>query len=509
MNETRVMPGRSRGLRAVMHRLDLRVDGQVDPRRRGGVVGAGAWTMVAVASNGLARLTTVVIVGRASGVESLGTFQTGLSLAQLLVLLLPTALGNAASKFVAQGRSAPSGGEPGAVYRFLRTRLLITVIALCAASFVLWMVIVGRGTSGAAQVVVLTAALCWYSVNRGLLFGLGLARRSAFWDITTSMATVLLVAGLWLVDGLTHGALLAVAATYVVFAAVNQPVGVSGDLPPARRTEIDRFCIAAVLGTLASAGFLQVTMLMSRVVGGAAAAGEFAAALNLATPASLLGASLSLVVFPELAGALARNDRARVHTLVDRAFRILLAMVLPGIVVTHYLAAPVVRLMLGEDFSDASSVLIVLMTAVLVTTAAVPCVTALTGGGQRGVQASAALSIAGLGAGVASWAVLVPALDVDGVAWGYLVGSLVTASGPTIWAWRTQRQRWTMPTVSTVVGMVLVVVPWRVLDLPIFAETATVLVVIAGAAGVHLTSYHRSERGRTTAEKTGERHGAP
>lgn len=436
--------------------------------------------MAAVASNGLARLVTVVMVGRASGVDSLGGFQTGLSIAQLMVLFLPTALGSAASKFVAQGRANPGEGDPGQVFHFLARRLWVVALVLSLAAAAVSVAVARGQLFSALEVAVLTWVLCWYSMIRGLLFGLGLARRSAFWDITTSVFTVALVAAILSLGELDHGAILAVAAAYALFAVMNTPSGASGGLSADRRSEIDRFCVAVVFGTLASTGFLQLTMIVSRVVGGIEAAGHFAAALNFATPVSLLGASLSLVMFPELAAALSKNDPRRVASMVDRAFRVLLALIVPVFVVTQFAAEPILRLVLGQGFADASVVLVILVAAVLVTTVGIPCVAALTSGSQRGVQGSALLSCAGLVLGVTSWAALVPALDVNGVAWGYLFGSGVIAAGHIGWAWRTQHQNWGVPITSTV-GAVLALVLIRS-----HAGTDGSLVNIAGAGLVCL-----------------------
>ena len=482
-------------LRLLTGRPQLGVESSASGQRRAGVVGAGAWTVVAVASNGLTRLITVVMVGRASGVEALGTFQTGLSTAQLLVLLLPTALGSAASKFVAQGRANPAGGEPGAVYRLLRTRLRGCAVVLSLASVVLWLAVTGRDAGSGVEVAALTAALCWYSVTRGLLFGLGMARRCAFWDITTSVVTVLLIAALWAVNGLQDGALLAVAATYAMFAIVNTPRGAVGTMPAARRREIDRFCLAVVFGTLASAGFLQLTMIVSRAAGGAAAAGHFAAALNLATPVSLLSVSLTLVIFPELSGALSRGDHARVSTLVDRAFRALLCLAVPVLTVVWFAAEPAVRVLLGGDFSAASPVLMILIATVLASTIASPCVTALTSGSQRGVWMSALLSAGGLTVGVASWIVLIPAVGANGVAWGFMLGSLVSAVGQTGWAWRTQRQRWALPVATTVIAVgLLVLVRSGAAGLSHAAAIAAALVICVVWAAVQAPSLVRRWR---------------
>ena len=484
----------------VSPRPDLRAADPADTERAmAGVVGEGVWTMVAVASNGLARLLTVVMVGRAAGVDTLGVFGTGLSIAQLMVLFLPTALGSAASKFVAQGRASPADGDPGQVFGFLVRRLRLVALVLTLASAGVSVAIAGSFDGAdlitAVEVAVLTWVLCWYSVVRGLLFGLGLAKRSAFWDVVTSVLTLVLVAVILGLGQVDHGALLAVAAAYALFAAANVPSGASPGLAQQRRSEIDRFCVAVVLGTLASTGFLQLTMIASRSFGGVEAAGHFAAALNFATPVSLLGTSLSLVLFPELAAALAKDDHARVGTMVDRAFRLLLLVTVPVFVATQYAAGPVLEIILGEGFGEASLILVILVAAVLLTTVGIPCVAALTSGTQRGVQASTALSLTGLTLGVLSWAVLVPTLDVTGVAWGYLLGSGVIAAGHIAWAWRRHRQPWVMPVVTTLVAVLaLVVVDARLDDAGLAVQVAASVLVCLVWALVQVPFLRRSRR---------------
>ena len=90
---------------------------------------------------------------------------------------------------------------------------------------------------------------------------------------------------------------------------------------------------------------------------------------------------------------------------------------------TLFAAGPILRIVLGKEFTEASAILVILVGSVMFTTVGIPCVAAMTSGHEHGVVLSASLSCAGLALGVASWAALVPALDVDGVAWGYLVGA--------------------------------------------------------------------------------------
>lgn len=463
--------------------------------RRPRVLGDTAWTLIAVASNGLARIITVVIVGRASGVDLLGTLQTGLSIAQLLVLCLPTALGSAASKFIAQGRANPSQGTAGEVFHFLVKRLRLAVVTLGVASVVTSMTIFQGEFWIAIQVAALTCSLSWYSLTRGLLFGLGLATRSAFWDITTSVFTVALMAGLWVLGGLESFALVVLALAYAVFAAMNAPGAVAGSLSAERKNEIDRFCVAVVVGTFASTGFLQLTMIASRLVGGTEAAGLFAAALSFATPVSLLGASLSLVIFPEISGAMSRGDSRRVTDVVDQTFRTLLLAAVPVFVVVQYAAEPILRVVLGEDFSDASSVLVILVASVLLTTVSIPCVTALTSGGQQGVRASAMLSCCGLIAGLSSWIILIPLLGVEGVAMGFLFGSTVSAAGPILWAWRTKGQTWAVPVVSTLGTIILLtVIRTDAASGAVSSQVAAIVILCLGWSALQVPSIRRLVR---------------
>lgn len=58
---------------------------------------------------------------------------------------------------------------------------------------------------------------------------------------------------------------------------------------------------------------LQASVVLARVSEGTSDAGQFAAALALATPGSLVAAALSLVRCPSMSAAFGRGDRAAVR----------------------------------------------------------------------------------------------------------------------------------------------------------------------------------------------------
>src|SRR6202000_3252848 len=145
-----------------------------------------------------------------------------------------------------------------------------------------------------------------------------------------------------------------------------------------RRRELDVFVLLGAVGSLASAGFLQLSQIAAKVAGGNGSAGEYAAALSLATPASLLAGSLSLVLLPSLSAAWGRGDKAGFRAQTDQANRGL-AVVMVAIFGSIAVCSPlIVDLIWGSRFAGVENLLPVLVVAVLVTNLGVTSVNALT-----------------------------------------------------------------------------------------------------------------------------------
>src|SRR5690606_36015248 len=89
------------------------------------------------------------------------------------------------------------------------------------------------------------------------------------------------------------------------------------------RREIDHFVLFGLAGAVAVTGFLQLSMVVARLVDSDAQAGQYAAALSLATPASLLAGSMSLVLFPAMAESWGRGDLESFRRQGDEAMRLL------------------------------------------------------------------------------------------------------------------------------------------------------------------------------------------
>lgn len=417
--------------------------------------GDGIETVAALAANGIARFLSGAVVGRVAGAAALGLFQSSLALSQLAALLFPTALGSAASKYIAYAKERDATLVP-AVIGHLARRTVQTGVPIVVVSSALWLHFQDASVLDALPFALLVLGTCAYAFVRGVLYGSGQVTRSVVWDIVTSVGSVVVVAAIVLADVDGSWILLAVVANYLTYSLANWPYRSWGRMRDPLAGEMDRFAVFVVLGTLASTGFLQLSMVLAQATGGNGGAGQYGAAFVISTPAALVGAALGLVWFPRMAAAVGRSDLGALARETDLAFRRLSAALIPLFVLVIAARGLVVDVVWGPSFHRADELLTPLLLAVLITTLAIPSVTSITSRSQRGVRISAYASGAGLLTGVVAWAVSVDRWGVDGIAWGYLLGTLVTTGTAVTVAWRWNDQAWGS-LVSRVAGSVLLV----------------------------------------------------
>ncbi|HVV21783.1 MAG TPA: lipid II flippase MurJ, partial [Pseudonocardiaceae bacterium] len=400
----------------------------------------------------------------------------------MLAVLWPTSTGSAASKFLARARGAGNVDETRAVAAHLRLRAAQTAIVLALASVPIWIVIDHGSWADAAAVAALTLAYSGYSFTRGIQFGAGQVPRATLWDVTT---VVLGLAGLsaMLLAGVRGTALvLPLVLTYGLYTLACWPYAAHGRARQERRRELDLFVLLAAAGSIASSGFLQLSQIVAKVIGGDTSAGQYAASLSLATPASLLAGSLSLVLLPSLSEAWGRKDHATFRAQTDQATRGL-AVVMVAIFGTIALCSPlIVRVIWGSAFAGAADILPILAVAVLATNLGVASVNALTTRSQWGNALTSIASVIGMGVGLVFWFTLAPLMGIDGVAIGYLCGTTVIAGIPIGVVWRTDRHRWSPLFGRILVGLAVgtaLVVAERSLHLPVLVDLACAVVFLA------------------------------
>lgn len=468
-------------------------------RTVGGSLGSrGATSFVGLAFQGLLRLAVNVVIGRLAGAAVLGVVAAGQATAQFLILLWPTTAGQAASRFLARARGRADAAEIDAVARHLGRTVVVAALLLAALSVP---VSLARGVSpgGAACIAALLIGLAGQQYTRGVHYGVGAVTRVVVLDIAFSLLGLAGVVAALLAGVRDLRLLLPLAAAFVLLTIACWPwkwgtprrqrgpgpgsadsglahqadrgLAGEGDRGLAREAdrgrareadrelarEIDAFVFFGSLGTIASAGLVQLSVIVASWLGDAEA-GTYSAAYNLAIPLTLLSGALSLVLYPTMSEAFGRGDEAAVRSQLDRGVRGLLLLVVPIVAVVALFAPEVVRLLYGPGFATSASVLVLLLFAVLVSMIAVPCVNATTSGHARGIVEISVASIVGLVVAVVMWwALLGAGAGVLGVALGYLGGVTTTGGYAFVRSWIAWRLRWGTSVLLPLVGAVAVV----------------------------------------------------
>lgn len=455
-------------IRAVLRPVD------VYAARGASVGGRGLVSVVGLAAQGLIRFAVLFVIGRFGGPAVLGVVATAMATAALLILVWPTTSGQAASRFVARARGRGNAGEIAAVLAHLGRRFVQATALLAVAAVVAWWLLDGgdptaAGPAGGLAVAAYLIGLAGQAYTRGVHYGCGAVTRVVTWDVATSLVGLAGVVGLLAAGRRDVWLLAPVAALLLVLTAGCWPWGAASRLGAqpgtALRRELDGFVLFGSVGTLASAGLVQLSLLAARQAGDAAGAGQYAAATALANPLTLLSGAMSLVLYPTMAEAFGRRDRGAVSSQLDRGTRGLLVVVAPLVAVIVVLSPQVVAVVWGSAYGETARLLPVVLTAVLASMVAVPSVNALTADDEvPGIRRISLVSLVGLVVAALVWVLVVPRLGVFGVALGYAAGVLAIAGYAVAHQWRAWRMRWVGPVARAAalggaVGVVLAVVP--------------------------------------------------
>ncbi|MEV8143897.1 lipopolysaccharide biosynthesis protein [Specibacter sp. NPDC078709] len=392
-------------------------------------------------SQGLVRFLYNILLGRFLGPVALGTVNSAMSVALLLSLLWPTSSGQAATRFVAQMRGAGKMDHAQAVANYLGRRMLgsAAVLALATVGICLTVLHADLGTSLSAGLLLLGYAT--WSFTRGVQYGAGQIERAAIWDALSAAASLVMLV-LVLVLGANAVLLVPLALSYGVYGIVCWPKSGSAELDKPFVKQMNRFVIYGVLGTVSSTGLLQLSMIAAKLVGSGHDAGLYAAALSLATPATMVARTLSQVLFPTMAEAGGRGDQTSMKTQTDLVTRGLLVTMLP-VFGAMALAAPLMlQVLYGERFAGAAQMLSLLLIAVMFTTLPVAAVNRLNAQGIEGARFVSIVAACGLVLAVLLWVVLTPSMGVMAIVVGYLVTTVCTSTLPIGRIWLLENQKW-------------------------------------------------------------------
>jgi len=411
-----------------------------------------AFGMLGTISQGLVRFLYSVLIGRFLGPIVLANVNSGISLALLLSLLWPTSSGQAATRYVAEFRGAEKLEQARAVATYLGRRVLVSGVLLALVTVLASYFILHLGLWTSIGSGALLLGFAGWSYARGVQYGAGLIVRASLWDTAGSLLAIVLLLGV-LFFRAEPLLLLPLSIGYGAYAVICWPRRSGEPLAKEVRATVNKFVTYGVLGTLSSTGMLQLAMIWANFVGTKVDTGHFAAALSLATPATMVARTFSQVLFPSMAEATGRNDAASLRRQTDVATRGMF-IVMTGVFGTLALASPLVMLVLyGPSFSEADTLLAILLVAVLFTTLPIAAVNRLNSMGLHGARGVSLTAAGGLLLALLLWAVLGPPLGVLGIAIGYLCVVTATSAVPILWAWRLDDQRWLGMVVRVIVGL--------------------------------------------------------
>lgn len=252
---------------------------------------------------GVARFVYTVLVARFFGPEQLAVVNTLLSLSIIASLFWPTAAGNAAGTFLA--RATARGVRPQRVLALLWRSFFTAAGVLVLLAVPIAVLVVGTTPVEATMFALLVVGWSGYIFTRGVRMGLGQVEGAAIWDVVSAAVTLALLA-LVIAGGASPLILAPLAVGYLAFtvAAWLSTRHVKASDPEdtgTRPGEMWHLIGWNSAGLIATNGLIQFSMVFAFVASDAADAGQYAAAIALATPASMLAQAVSQVLIPRFA----------------------------------------------------------------------------------------------------------------------------------------------------------------------------------------------------------------
>ena len=409
-------------------------------------------SMIAVAALGITRLLFSVIMGRHFGPRVLGVVNTQISLSLVAGTIASGGTSSAAAKFVATALGRGRREEADEAARAIaRVTVIGTAVTLVVLGPLLPLALHGQSAVVQLWTFALTIAYAAYSLTKGLLYGRGSTRTYTRLEVIAD--AVVLAAAVGATFGPRNSLVWPLVLGYSIFAVAAWQHGRPRKLTRAVRMQREwvAFTSMSAVGTLTSTGFLQLSMVFARHYASSTSAGYFASALSLIAPAYFLPRALTLALFPSMAHAHGRGDAARIRAHVDASTRILMLGLLPAFGAAELAAPSLLRLIYGTRFGGGTTTFEILLAATYVSIISVPAVTSLTAVEQRMMRVPTFASVFGFIVGVGLWTWLGPIYGAQGVALGYLLGSIPQSVMPMATAWRRHDLRWGRLTIQAAV----------------------------------------------------------
>ncbi|MBN8883428.1 MAG: hypothetical protein J0H73_14075 [Salana multivorans] len=382
---------------------------------------------------GLGRFGYTTIVARVFGPDRFGTVNTLLSLAIIASLLWPTALGNVAGSLLAADRAngRPTSGTLSGLWR----SFWLSLLPIGSGFALIAMLGLDASLADTAQFLLLTCTWSAYIMVRGIRMGLGQVSAAALWDLIATGASLTIVA-LVVVTDTPSVALLPLSVGYAAFAvagflSARRQDGRTAEHPGRQATGTVAWNSVALL---ASNGLIQFTMVFTYASATAMAAGEFAAAIAIATPASMLAQAVSQVLIPRLTQWY-QMDPAEAVGRTRRTLLAVSALLTVAFAAVALLTPLAIRVVYTSRYDGAVGYVLALLVGVLLFSIATVASTVLLVTGRA--HQSAMLMVASAVVGVATMVVTSRTLEAGyAAATGLAVGTALSAGMHLVLAWR-------------------------------------------------------------------------
>ncbi|MGC5077823.1 lipopolysaccharide biosynthesis protein [Agrococcus sp. DT81.2] len=447
----------------------------------GGISGRSVLTLAATAFQGVARLVANVAIGRLGDPALLGMTQSAIASGNIGSLLFASSASAAASRNIAFERAKQERERAHAVAVHLSRRSVAAsvVIGLLAASVQYF---VTGDLVFAIAVLVLCVTSSAYALSRGLHLGAGEIGRLATWEIGIATAALIGTAALLLGGVRSIWVVAPIAVGHVAMAAFAWPRRSPKQLSRVDKRSIRTFVLLGTIGTLSSAGFIQLAIIWSNGLNGPAYAGQMTAALSMVGPATMVAGAISQVLFPTLAAHHGSQDTSGLAGRVDRSTAYVSVVMVAMLCAIMPLAQPLFDVIWGAEFGAAVVIFYALAAGMVLNAAAGPAVSSITSRSNSGMAFSAISSALGFAVGVSSW-IVIGAFDPElAVPIGYLIGVSVIAAVPYVRAWRELKMRWWSRTARTMLGILAATGTSIALDAagaPLYLRIATAVVLTA------------------------------
>lgn len=355
---------------------------------------------------GLARFAYTLAIGRLAGPEALGDTNTLLSVAVYLSLVLPAGLGVAGSRYLPDPRFASE--TIGLLKRwFWGASVALSLLAVPVAMLIV------DDFIAAMSCGLLVFSYNAYVFTRGTMMGEDRILRATIADFASSLVAITALVAV-LLGGANWALLLPLALGYAIFAFASWPSTPAAPASAEQRSIVLRFLRDSTVSALATGGLLPSTMVFVKAHDSPMQAGLFAAALSLATPASLVSQAVNQVLIPHFARmqstpVTARKSHAKVFVLTTGMFAVVFG--------TLILLAPwILTVLYGERFSGGTLTMQALLAIVfLISTTCAPSAYLVSSGHQKRF---ALIWFAAFLIGTATMLLAAPSLG----AWGAMLG---------------------------------------------------------------------------------------